>query len=161
MNKTIKTYSDLCEERERLKNMLVVQKQRMKDDWDGLKHELNPFKKAAGVFGKFARADKSNPLMNTGVKVATDIFITKFVLGKAGWLTKALVPFVLTNYSTHMLADKGKNFISRISTFLNNKKKYGIREHVNTPGTAPVTPSVATTPVVEIPRTGGVSSNEL
>jgi hypothetical protein len=130
MDKTIKTYSDLCEERERLKNLLVVQKQRMKDDWDGLKHEMNPFKKVMGVFGKMTSSNKSNPLMSKGVKVATDLFITKFVLGKAGWLTKLAVPFVISNYSTHVIANKGQNFISRVATFLNNKRKYGIKERV-------------------------------
>lgn len=138
MNKTIKTYNDLCEERERLKNLLVIQKQRMKDDWEGVKHELNPFKKAAGVFGKMSRPDKSNPLMNAGVKIVTDLFIGKFVLGKAGWITKMAVPFVLRNYSTHMLADKGKSFISKVVTLMNSKKKYGVREEV--------TPTTYTTP---------------
>jgi hypothetical protein len=71
--------------------------------------------------------------MNAGVKAATDLFITKFVLGKADWVTRLAVPFVVRNYSTHLLADKGKTFISRIATFLNNKKKYGIKEERRSP----------------------------
>jgi hypothetical protein len=130
MSETIRTYSDLCAERERVKNLLVVQKQRIKDDWDGLKHEFIPVKNAFGVFGKMTKPDKSNPLINSGVKVATDLFITKFVLGKAGWVAKLAVPFVLKNYSTHLIADKGKNFVARVARMLNNKRKYGVVEKV-------------------------------
>ena len=131
MSETIKTYSDLCAERERVKNLLVVQKQRIRDDWDGLKHEFIPVKNALGVFGKMTKPDKSNPLINKGVKVATDLFISKFVLGKAGWVAKLAVPFVLKNYSTHLIADKGKTFVTKVAAFLNNRKKYGVRETVN------------------------------
>src|SRR5690349_12574146 len=132
MSQTIKTYSDLCAERERLQNLAVVQKQRMKDDWDGLKHEFNPFKKAVGALGKMTRPDNSNPMFNAGIKVATDLFITKFVLGKAGWITKLAVPFVVKNYSTHLFAEKGRSFITRVAAFLNSKNKYSVRETVPT-----------------------------
>jgi len=128
MSRTIKTYKDLCEERERVKNLLVVQKQRIRDDWDGLKHEFVPVQKAFGVLGKMASPDKSSPLMNAGIKAATDIFITKFVLGKAGWITKLAVPFVIRNYSTHVIADKGTTFIARVARFLRSKKKVAVRE---------------------------------
>lgn len=128
MNKTIRTYNDLCEERERIKNLLVVQKQRMKDDWDGLKDELLPVKKVFGVVGKMSSPNRSNPLMHKSLKIAMDLFITKYVLGKAGWMTKLAVPFVLTNFSTHVIADKGQNFVTKVSEFLKSRKKFGFRD---------------------------------
>lgn len=135
MNKTIRTYSDLCEERERVKNLLVVQKQRMRDDWDGLKNEFLPVKKVFGVMGKMTSPNKNtNPLMSKGLKVAFDVFITKFVLSKAGWVTKLAVPFVLSNYSTHMIADKGQNFIAKVASFLNSKKKVALKEKMHSDG---------------------------
>lgn len=123
MSRTIKTYDDLCEERERLKNLLVLQKQRIRDDWEGFKHEFVPVKNAFGVIGKMASPDKSNPLVNAGLKIATDLFITKFVLGKAGWLTKMAVPFVVRNYSTHVFAERGKNFLAKVGSLISRRKK--------------------------------------
>ena len=35
MSQTIKTYADLCEERDRVKSLLVIQRQKIKDDWSG------------------------------------------------------------------------------------------------------------------------------
>lgn len=127
MSSTIKTYKDLCDERERLKSLLVVQKQRLNDDWDGLKNELSPISNALGLVSRFTSPDKNNPLMNFGLKVAADLFITKFVLGKAGWITKLAVPFVMTNFSSNLLADKGKRVIDKISRLFSGRKPGSIR----------------------------------
>jgi hypothetical protein len=121
MSQTIKTYDDLCEERERVKSLLIVQKQRIRDDWDELKEEFLPVRNAFGVIGKMAKGDKSNPLMNAGLKVASDLILRNFVLAKAGWATKLAVPFVVRNFSSHMLADKGKTFFSRLANLFRKR----------------------------------------
>lgn len=123
MNRTIKTYSDLCEERDRLKGLLIVQKQRVEDDWEGLKEEFLPVQHAMGVIGKMAKPDTHHPLMNAGLKVASELFVRNFILGKAGWLVKLAVPFVVKNYSSHIIADKGKNFLEKVSKILKGRKK--------------------------------------
>ena len=125
MSQTIKTYADLCEEREKLKNLLVVQRQKVKTDWDELKHEFIPVKNAFGVVNKMASADKSNPLVNFGLKLASDVFLKNFVLAKAGWVAKLAVPFVVKNYSSHLLVRKGGNLIGKLAAFLKpNKQPY-------------------------------------
>ena len=88
MNQPINKYSDLCEERERVKNLIVIQKQRIHEDWENLKAEFVPVKNVFGVVGKMTHADKSNPVINMGLKVASDLFLKNFVLGKAGWVAK-------------------------------------------------------------------------
>jgi len=154
MSQTIKTYSDLCEEREKLKNLLIVQKQRMRDDWDELKHEFVPVKNVFGVLGKMARPDKSNPLMNAGLKVATDMFISSFVLGKAGWVTKMAVPFVVRNYSSHLMAEKGRTVIEKIAKLLSGRKVK--RKTATMPTEAPMT-----TPVDPVAMTGTLPPNDI
>ena len=113
MSQTIKTFADLCEERDRVKSLLIVQKQKIRDDWEELKEEFLPVKNAFGVVGKFTHADKSNPLINAGLKIASDLFLKNFVLAKAGWVTKLAVPFVVKNYSSHLLAEKGGQFFRK------------------------------------------------
>ena len=126
MSQTIKTYADLCEERDRIKNLLVVQRQKIKYDWDELKGEFLPVKNAFGVVGKMTHADKSNPLVNIGLKLASDLFLKNFVLAKAGWVTKLAVPFVVKNYSSHLLAEKGGNFLGKVFNFFGKGKR---RQH--------------------------------
>lgn len=123
MSRTIKTYDDLCEERERMKSLLIVQKQRIKDDWQDIKNEFTPVKKAFSTVGKFVSGDRSNPLVNASLKVASDLFLTNFVLAKAGWLTKLTIPFVVRNYSSHMLADKGRTLLSKLGNLFKGKTK--------------------------------------
>jgi hypothetical protein len=122
MSQTIKTYTDLCEERDRVKSLLIVQKQKIRDDWEELKEEFLPVKNAFGVVGKFTHADKSNPLINAGLKIASDLFLKNFVLAKAGWVTKLAVPFVVKNYSSHLLAEKGSNFLGKVFNFFTKKR---------------------------------------
>lgn len=123
MNRTIKTYNDMCEERERLKNLLVLHKQRVIDDWQGVKEELTPVKHVFGAIGKMAKGDKSNPFVNIGLKLAGDLFLKHFVLAKAGWVTRMTVPFVVKNYSSHVLADKGKVFFSKLGRLFSKKQR--------------------------------------
>ena len=123
MSQTIKTYADLCEERDRIKSLLVVQKQKIKDDWEELKEEFLPVKNAFGMVGKMTHPDRSNPLLNVGLKVASDLFLKNFVLAKAGWVTKLAVPFVVNNYSSHMLAEKGGDFIGKVFNFFKGKRR--------------------------------------
>ena len=124
MSQTIKTYADLCEERDRVKSLLVIQRQKIKDDWEGLKDEFLPVKNAFGVVGKMTHADKSNPLVNVALKVAGDLFLKNFVLAKAGWVTKLAVPFVVKNYSSHMLVEKGGNILGKVINFFGKKRRH-------------------------------------
>jgi hypothetical protein len=124
MSQTIKTYADLCEERERIKSLLVVQRQKVKDDWESLKEEFLPVKNAFGVVGKMTHPDRSNPLINAGLKAASDLFLKNFVLAKAGWVTKLAVPFVVKNYSSHLIAEKGGNFLGRVFNFFTKKRTH-------------------------------------
>lgn len=113
----------MCDERERLKNLLVLQKQRVIEDWHGVKEELTPVQNMFGAIGKMAKGDKTNPFVNIGLKIASDIFLKNFVLAKAGWVTKMTVPFVVKNYSSHILADKGKVFFSKLGKLFSRKPR--------------------------------------
>ncbi len=123
MSQTIKTYADLCKERKRLQHLLAIQKQRVSDDWSALKDKLSPVRNVMGAVGKMASPDNSNPLVNIGLKVASDVLLKNFVLAKAGWFTKIAVPFVVKNYSSHALADTGKHLFSRVGRFFNRIRR--------------------------------------
>ena len=123
MSRNIRTYSDLLDEKARMKKLLAIQYQRVLGDWDDVKQEFEPLNKVFNFVGKITTPDKRNPLLNTGLKIASNVFLSSFVLAKAGWLTKLAVPFVMKNYSSHLLADKGKSFFSKIGGWLKRGKK--------------------------------------
>lgn len=122
-NTGIKTYDDLARERIRLEALLVVQKQRVVDDWQSVKNELEPVNQTFDAIGKLAHPDKTNPLLNMGLKFASDIFLKNFVLAKAGWVTRLAIPFVMKNYSSHFLADNGKGVLDKLRSLGNIFKR--------------------------------------
>jgi len=124
MSQIIRTYADLCAERERLQVLLASQKQRVIEDWNGVKDELTPVKNAFGIVGKMAKGDKTNPLVNMGLKLASDLFLKNFVLAKAGWVTKLAVPFVVKNYSSHLLRDSGKSVFGKLGRLFGKRKHH-------------------------------------
>jgi len=135
MNKThIKTYNDLIAERDRLQALLAVQRQRVIDDWSAVKAELEPVNNVFSVVGKMASSDKSHPLMNLGLQFASDIFLKNFVLAKAGWVTRLAVPFMMKNYSSHLIAEKGRNLFVKLRNLFQSKKH---RHYEPEPGSQP------------------------
>ena len=122
MNRTIKTYDDLRAEIVKTQNLLAAQREQVMTNWHELKQEFNPLSNVFGVVGKMVSPDKSNPLINTGLRIASDLFIKGFVLSKAGWLTRLAVPFVMKNFSSHMIADKGTNFINKLSSIFKRNR---------------------------------------
>jgi hypothetical protein len=151
MSQTIKTYADLCEEREKVKILLDVQRQKVKADWQDLKDEFLPVRNAFGVIGKFTHPDRSNPIVNATLKLAGDLFLKNFVLAKAGWATKLAVPFVVKNYSSHMIVEKGASFLGKVANIFAGKRKRRFKINAS-PTTAPSAPNPVN-PVTDVHET--------
>ena len=123
MNKKhIQTYDDLIEEKERLEGLLTIQKEQILTNWTEMKKEFEPVNNVISFFSKLTTRDKSNPLVNMGIDVAGDLFLRKILLAKAGWATRLVVPFLLKNYSSNVVADKGKSFIHKVKSWLRSNK---------------------------------------
>lgn len=121
---SIRTYEDLEAEERRLQALLYSHKANMQDSFASVKDGLNPFKQAASTVRKLFSGDKSNPLMSVGVGLGLDVLLRKFVLVKAGWFTKILVPFFVRNYSSHFInASKNNNFLQKIGGFFKKFRK--------------------------------------
>ena len=123
----IKSYEDLIHERARLQALLVVQRQQVINNWNDVKIELEPVNNAFDVIGKMTHSDKTNPLLNMGLKFASELFLKNFVFARAGWVTRMAVPFVMKNYSSHFISENGKGLINKIkglgSFFTSHKNK--------------------------------------
>jgi hypothetical protein len=103
----IRTYEDLEAEEKRLQALLYSHKESVKDSYTSFKAGLNPFKKAGDTISKmFHRNGGTTPVMRFGLDMSVDLLVRRFLLAKAGWFTKILIPFIIKNYSTHFVKQR-------------------------------------------------------
>ena len=123
MNKNkIQSYDDLLEEKKRLEQLLSVQKHQISANWVEMKEEFKPVNNVIAFFSKMTTRDKTNPLVNIGIDVAGDLVLRKFLLARAGWAVRLVVPFLLKNYSSNVFAVKGKSLFQKIKHILKINK---------------------------------------
>jgi hypothetical protein len=125
MIKPIRTYDDLLEEKARLKLLLSAQRELVRQDINQLKQELVPVRNAISMVGKFATKDNRNLILSTVADTVIDIVVRKMVLSKAGFLTKLVVPFIMKNFSSHVIADNKDKIISKLSSWFGKKNANG------------------------------------
>ena len=115
---SIKTYEDLEAEEKRLNALLYSHKESMKENLVGIKKGLKPVAMAASTVGMAFVASKANPLLKLGLNFGFDVLLGKFLLKKAGWLTKIAVPFFMKNFSSHLLHERSKaKIFKRVKSF--------------------------------------------
>jgi len=75
----------------------------------------------------FSREDKG-PLLNFGLNLGMDVVLRRMLLGRAGWVAKVMVPYLVKNYASHLITEDqrkavGKTVSKFISKILMKKKK--------------------------------------
>ncbi|MFN2439291.1 MAG: hypothetical protein ABR503_08830 [Chitinophagaceae bacterium] len=113
LEKKINSYEDLEKERHRLMQKLREHENLIKVDIAGVKEGLKPFGKALETVNKMATRDNTAPILNFGMEMGIDLFIRKFLLAKAGWLTKIVVPFIVKNYSSHFIGEEKREALMK------------------------------------------------
>jgi hypothetical protein len=127
---TIRTYEDLLLEEQRLTQVIKGHEVLLKQDLHSLKEHVRPAVKVAGFLNKMATRDHSGPLADFGLDFSIDLLVRKLILGRAGWLTKIVVPFVVKNYSSHIITEEHRaKLTEKIQHFIGKlrpkKKKDG------------------------------------
>ena len=128
----IRTYEDLEAEEKRLQALLYSHKESVKDSYGSFKQSLNPFKKAGDTVSKmFHREGGTTPLMRFGLDMSVDLLIRRFLLARAGWFTKILIPFIVKNYSTHFVKQrKVAQFFRKVQGYFTPPNKDASRQNV-------------------------------
>ncbi len=131
MTSNINTYEDLVREKQELEVLLQFQKGQIRQDVLDLKEEFRPARQAVSVLGKLFTKDKSSPLISGGANMIIDLGV-KALLGRAGWITKLVVPFLLKNFSSHVISDKKTGILKKLkSLFSRNGTTHNSRSEVN------------------------------
>lgn len=129
MNKrAIKTYDDLLQEEQRLTTELASYKLLIREDFTALKASLNPVKRAAATIKNLFTFDDNGPLLNFGLRFGTDVLLRKLLLGRAGWIAKVVVPYVIKNYASHLITEDQRRAVAKtiskvLSKLMMKKKK--------------------------------------
>jgi hypothetical protein len=106
MNKPIRNYEDLLAEEQRLLQHIKFQEVRLREDIAGLKESLKPVGNVMKVMGKITTRDNTGPILNFGLDFGVDLIIRRILLARAGWLTKIVIPFIVKNYSSHIINEE-------------------------------------------------------
>lgn len=104
MDRKIRTYEDLLYEQQRLTSRLRSQEEQIKVDIAGVKEGLT--KKVDNISKLSSRDKVANPFMMFGLDMAIDYLFRRVLFARAGFLLKAVVPYVVKNYSSHVIGDK-------------------------------------------------------
>jgi hypothetical protein len=105
MNK-IKTYEDLLQEEQRLVAQLKATEVLIRDDLAGVKEGLKPIGSVMKIITRFATRDKTGVFSNFGLDFSVDLIVRRFLLARAGWFTKILIPYLIKNYSSHIISEQ-------------------------------------------------------
>jgi hypothetical protein len=100
-------------EEERLNELLKLQKQQIQADVQGIKEELQPITNFASTAKKFFVRKSSEGLTYLSIKLLVDGFVKNFILSKAGWVTRFVVPFFLKNFASNLAKEPG-GFMDKI-----------------------------------------------
>jgi len=116
----IKTYEDLELEKIRLTALLKNHEEAIRYDMAGVRQGLKPVNNAVKFINKMATRDNTTPVMNFGLEMGIDILVRRFVLRRAGWVTKIVVPYLVKNYSSHIIGEeKREALLAKIRGFFN------------------------------------------
>jgi hypothetical protein len=88
---------------------------------------MKPFNLVFDTVSKAVTRDRSGPLLNFGLDLGIDLLFRKFLLARAGWLTKVVVPFLVKNLSSHIIIDRQKYLLlKKIRRVFNKAKKESV-----------------------------------
>jgi hypothetical protein len=125
MSKAIKTYDDLLQEEQRLMQQIKLQEALINEDLTGLKESLKPVAKVFTFLNKMATRDHTGPLTNFGIDFGIDLLVRRILLARAGWFTKIFVPFVVKNYSSHIISEEHREKLAKKIQNIFNKIRPG------------------------------------
>jgi len=102
----IRTYDDLLQEEQRLRQELKIYEALIRQDLVGMKENIEPVRRVYNTVNKVFTRDNRVPFFNIGLEMGIDLVLRRFILAKAGWITKIVVPYFVKNYSSHIIGEE-------------------------------------------------------
>ena len=121
MSKKISSYEDLLEEKVRLEELLGLQKAAINGSLAAIEDDVRPVTNGLLVVTRLLtkigkRNRPTSPLLNVGLDIGVDMLLRRYILRKAGWLSRTLIPLIASTL---------------LARFLNSEKKDGLVSKMN------------------------------
>ncbi|MBS1626848.1 MAG: hypothetical protein JSR09_05070 [Bacteroidetes bacterium] len=109
MNNKIKTYTDLLEEKKRLQELLLVQKNTLKNNVAELKTELKPALSIFNFFKQITSNHKEYYIINSITNWTKEHIFSSEWLKKNNWFIQFIIPLILKNIASYFFTKKANN----------------------------------------------------
>ena len=116
----ITTYENLLTEKQRLKLLLNEREMEVTAEFADINTRLKPVKKIVEFAERLMTTDRHNPLLSAGLEVGVDLILKKFLLRRAGFIIKILMPLFVRNYLSHEVADNA-TWVQKLGHFIKKK----------------------------------------
>jgi hypothetical protein len=113
MSRQIKSYNDLCKEKQRLETLLLQQKAEFRSNLQDFKEDYTPLIKLGSAIGMLTTRNFRYPLLNLIAGMVINSLVKNKLLASAGWVTRLLVPFFMKNVSSHVIKRKAVKLFAK------------------------------------------------
>lgn len=137
MSNRIRTYEDLMEEKARLRDLIAAQKELLSKDIDLIKAEIQPVRKIISTIGKFTSREGKFSALSLAAETGIDVLLRRFFLSKSGFFTRLIVPFLVKNFSSHVIADNKDKIMNKLFSLFGQHRENGKAHPEETVSTPP------------------------
>jgi hypothetical protein len=131
MSKKPATYEELLVEKQKLEVLFQAQKTLVQFELDDLKKEFNPAINTLEFLKSLAVRNHDNPILQTGANLLIDWISDKTHSSKAGFFRTAVVPFILKNYASNIIATYADDLIGEIISLFDTEEAADNNESEN------------------------------
>ncbi len=125
MNKPLRTYDELLQQRAILENLLETRRELIRLDIEELKASATPLFDSVNTVSRFITSNKKAGLLGIGANTLIDMLVKKVLLSGSGWLSKLVIPFFVKNYTSHFIASHQDEWMKILSGWISSSNGNG------------------------------------
>lgn len=99
----ISNYEELVVERIRIQQELSLQKSQIHEEIREIKDKLKPVTGLLSFISSSKKQSFKSTAMQVGANIGIDVLLRNTLLGKAGWITRLILPFVAKKLSSKVI----------------------------------------------------------
>ena len=107
----IRTYEDLLQHEQNLLQQLKTKEVVIRQNLAGMEENFAPAMRALNFIHNAFTRDNRVPFFNIGLELGIDLLLRRFILVRAGWFTKSIIPYLVKNYSSHIFAEEKRKVL--------------------------------------------------
>ena len=119
MNKKMGKYQELVAEKQKLEALFEVQKELVQYDIKDIKSSFDPAFNALDFLKKLTFRNSDNPILQSGINMLIDFLSNKLQGKHAGFIRTTILPKIVKNYASHLLAGVADEMIERLASAFN------------------------------------------